>query len=295
MERRLLRMENLALVECLLDDASCRLDELHELKNNGALSFGPKINPNELSDLVTSVCVEVDSFLDIQSKTILPFGYFSLFNLGVIETTLLALYSLATLPVARCLTSPPLSLEFIPTTLFNVGEAILPFIPAAMSLHSMARSPGYDPIAKKIILGKELLINLKPSVAHEYTHYLQEVYGICSKKCDIFMEGHARGVQKYVAELFAENERNLAYKYDIMDTTVGEFKSTYLWMCKKLQKVPRESLLITPSQRDFSEGWSRFFRKPSSHALGNTLLSIYESQLGSRIYSDMIHGNFKWD
>ena len=299
LERRLLRTDNIPVLEELLNRDSQILEKLQKLKEDNKLDMGNKITTKELKELFPKICTEVDDFLGIQSKDTTKVEYSSLFKLGIESTSCLLLYALSAIsliePGNLLLTNQGLNLS-------NVLEGIiggLIFLEATV-LHSTS-GPHYDPLFKKVVLSKTTRTELIPTISHEHTHHLQFSRGLKGykylifNKYSIFQEGHARGVERHLSEDYRERENNEAFLYDILDTTVGEFKSAYVWMCKKLDKPVRKSLLKTKTTRDGDENSERFMqRKPTPHARGNALFSIYEALHGKQIYNHMIHGNFKF-
>ncbi len=289
MERRLLRPENISILEDLLDKEAQRLERLQKLKENDKLNLGDKVSPDELTELVPQICTEVDRFLEIDGN-VPKFGYYNLFRSPLI----LGLYTLSALEVAGAATLMVADQNPEINPLFFAGMGAMQFGLAAL-LHAINKDSSYTPSSKTIILERSPRTVLIPIAGHEYTHYVQHREGIKDGGYNIFQEGHARGVQKQVSEEYMEREDNEAFLYDVLNSTVGEFKSAYVWMCKNLGQQPKESLLKTKTSRDSDESAHRLvWRSPTQHAIGNALFSIYEALQGRQIYKHMIHGNFKF-
>jgi len=161
-------------------------------------------------------------------------------------------------------------------------------------LHKIMNNSKYFVKHEVVQLKKEKSVNLIPVIAHEYTHHIQFKKDFVAKEDSMFMEGHARGVQRYIAKTYREKEDNDAFLYDILNWDVGEIKSAYIWACKKIKNPIRKSLLRIGTSRDIDEKICRITeRNPTEHALGNAFFSIYENDFGDQIYKEMIHGNFK--
>lgn len=293
MKKRLLVEDNIPAIEDLLDKESQRLEKLKVLKKNKKLNLGDKVSAKELEELFPNICKEVDEFLGIQEGKVPKFEYFDLMKPGLKTTPLLSLYVLSTLFTAGNLiyffASQNSDISYLQDA--AVGAMFFSF---AKVLHSLETS-NYNLGSQKITLEKLPRTKLITTAGHEYTHSVQDINGLASKKYSIFVEGHAIGVEKYLAEKYKEREDNEAFLYGIMESTVGEFKSAYQWMCKNLGKTPKKSLLKIKTIKDDYEGLKRLiFRNPSSHAIGNALFSIYEAKHGKNIYKEIIHGNFQF-
>ncbi len=153
--------------------------------------------------------------------------------------------------------------------------------------------PGQSLITVHTLLRAELI----PIAGHEYAHHVHFCQGLEYVPREIFMEGHARGVQKHIAESYSQKEGNEAFLYDISEKTIHELANAYGWLCKRLNKIPKDSLLKMDVYSDILEmfrGGTFGDREPSNHALGNAFCSIYESLHGKDIYKQMVHGEFKF-
>lgn len=291
MKRRLLRVENLPIMEDLLARESQRLERLKKLKKEGKLNLGDKVSSGELRELFPQICREVDDFLGIQNGEVPKFGYYSLFRPGLKTTPVLFLYTLSASQIAEDLTALVMGININPQN-FLMDASLFAY---AVSLHLMAKSPSYNHFSKFVTLERTVRTYLIPAAAHEYTHDVQQRNGILRKECSIFNEGQARGIERQLAEMYRDGEDNEAFLYGVLDRDICEIKSVYRWVCKKLGKQPRESILKTKSSRDGDESFRRFImRKPTSHAIGNSLFSIYEASNGKGIYNQMIQGKFQF-
>ncbi len=291
LERLLLREENIVVLEDLLNTEAQRLERLQKCKENDKLNLGERVSPDELTELFPRICTEVDDFLGIQECDMPTCGYFNLLKDG---KSILALYTLSSLEVAGAVTSLVINQNLAPIHSIYVGMGVMQFVMATF-LYSMNKSASYTLSSNTITLERTPRTVLIPTAAHEYTHHLQGREGIKEWKYIIFMEGHARGVQKHVSEDYMRREDNEAFLYNVLDYTVGEFKSVYSWMCKKFGQQQKNSLLKTKTSRDLDESLCRLiFKKPTFHAIGNALFSIYQAQQGNHIYRDMIHGRFQF-
>ena len=297
-ERKLLRVDNLSILEELLNRDSQRLEKLQKLKKDNKLDIGKKITTKELKELFPKICTEVDDFLGIQSKGIPKFGYFNLFDLKSASRMNLIEYTSSILQIAIAETLFMIKSDaYITNFLFSLvgGKGVYNFLKAKESHSKMKNGTYYIELYKEILLEKIQRIRLIPVAGHEYAHHIQHSGGLRDDKYLVFREGHARGVQRHLSEDYREREDNEAFLYKILDSNVGEFKSAYVWICEQLGKSIRSSLLKTKTNRDSAELNNLYTKgKPTPHAIGNSLFSIYEALYGKQIYNHLIHGNFKF-
>ncbi len=291
MKERLLKKENICVLEELLNRDSQKLEKLQKLNENGKLNFGNKVSSEELKELFPKICSEVNNCLNVQDIGMPKFGYYNLFSLR--WNSFIPLY---------CYFASAIDFTSFAGSLFAEDPSPVNLLFGGLNLaiaaysHALFKNPHYS--FGRVNLERVPATELILTIAHEYTHHIQKEKGlstIISKKYSVFREGHARGIQRQISENYAQRWDNEAFLFDILDYNVGEFKSAYLWMSKKLKYKPIESLLKTKSSQDDDGVINRlFFSKPSPHAIGNTLFSIYEASQGKEIYNHMIHGNFKF-
>ena len=295
MERLLLRGENIPPLEELLNAEAQRFKKLQELKEQGKLNFGDKIKSDELRELFPKISAEVNGLLGVESIDTPSFGYYSLFRPGLNTTPIMLAYVIsASIPIMAG-TSMLINQNLERSSLIIAGMGALALIATAQTHWEMTKFIHYNPLSKFVNLKRDLRAKLIPSAGHEYTHHIQnlKVASGVLRKYYIFREGHARGVERHLSNDYREREDNEAFLYDILDTTVGELKSAYVWLCRKLGKPVRKNLLKTKSSSGEAGSLVGLISiKPSPHSIGNTLFSLYEAQYGKRIYSDMIQGNF---
>ena len=127
-------------------------------------------------------------------------------------------------------------------------------------------------------------LSLIPGIAHEYSHYVHYRKGLGDLCYDIFTEGHARGVERQISEIYKEKEDNELFLYDISEETVNELKYTYTLVCRRLKQKPKSSLL-----KD-----SIFISNPNlieeqEYSLGNAFFLIHETRYGKDIYKDVLN------
>jgi len=287
--------KNVSYLEDIINTESKELEQLHKLKEDHKLYYGPKLNRKELKDLFSEVKKETDDFLKVTDIDKPPCDYYNIFDFKPINATLLGTYLagsfLSTVGILNILNNP-ISGGLV--TLTGLGILYL-----ARGLHNFLSDPHYN--AKEdnehIILQKENKENLIMFLSHEYTHHVQgRIEGFfLDIGFEFFIEGHARGVGRHMSKKYMKEEDNGAFLYNALNIDVSEMKTTYLWLCNNFDLTPKKSLLNTKTLRDDED--MKFLKKckmPSPHAIGNSLFLIYENKKGPGIYSDMIHGNFKF-
>ncbi len=292
MKDKLLIHDNIPALEGLLDSNGQDLIRLQKLKRENKLNFGKKVAKEELHELLPKICYDINEFLGVNPGSP-EFSYFSLFKPTLPALPALWFYGNSTLYFTRAALSLAND-KNLDTALRDIWDGLLFAINGAI-LHKLVSQPYYNIGLEKVNLERAKKTKLIPIAGHEYAHHVQNIEGLLVAKSHIFSEGHSRGVQKYLAKKYAQEEGNEAFLYDTLDVSVGEFKSAYRWMCKKLNQKLSKSLLKIRTSRDLDEGIARsIIRRPTSHALGNALFSIYQEIYGDEIYKQMMHREFQF-
>ncbi|MGV8086483.1 MAG: hypothetical protein ACP5N1_02540 [Candidatus Woesearchaeota archaeon] len=219
-------------MEDLINSNSKKLLQLKKLKDNNRLDLGDKISSEELTELFPKICAKVDDFLGIQNIDLPSFEFYNLFKLKS-ENIFMQLIGASTMyNIASYLLPLFNDTNFDSTGLaYSLSEAA-----AFVALYNIKNRSTYDNSIKKIQLKRDVRTNLISSIAHEYTHHVQNSSMIKFNNYPIFIEGHARGVTKHIAHDYSIKEDNDAFLYKCSDFDAGEFNSVYLWMCGKLDK-----------------------------------------------------------
>jgi len=286
--------DNLSVIEDILNEESKYLNQLQVMKNNNKLNFGGKLSSEELNEVFPKICSDVDALLKIDDSNLPEFGYPSTFKPNKRNAIMLSIYTLTGMSILSHL--PIISGHPLDSYHFcTMIAGITGLVGAAFMQSTLTGSSGYFQSPPEIQLKKDSRVNLISVAAHEYTHHIQARKDFLYGSGRIFNEGHARTIQKEISKIYAQREDNEAFMYRITDMSVGEFKSTYLWMCKKHKLSPNQNLLKTKSSRDGDEKSERLLtRAPSPHAIGNTIFSIGQAREGKEIYSRVLNGNFKF-
>lgn len=302
MYRLLLNRENIGPLETLLDAESQKLRERRiqkkeQKKERRYKDLDKKVDRKGLEDLFPQIKEEVDAFLGIDKIDMPAIRYYNLFRLSRIGSVIPLLQYLSG---ALVLAEEAIEvLRGSTLNMRNIRVGIQLLVAGRLAHWVFANEQTYDSFTNSINLKKEKRSEVIPTIGHEYAHCVQAQSDLgpsIDYEFDIFREGHARGVERYISNKYKDKEGNEEFFDGILDMTVGEMKSVYVWMCKKLGIKPKESLLKTRTSRDFDEKGHRVLRRePTSHAIGNTLFCLYEATKGSSIYKDMLKGNFKFD
>ncbi len=290
--KSLLHPENISPLEHLLDLQSQQLRQLKQQKHPP----GQKVKSTELEELFFNISSDVNEFLEITPQSYPKIAFTNLMNPllnnameKMIGVPLIISYGIALNSVITYL----IDISSRQPTHLDNSSLLVPLIGFSLTkiMHNWANQSvvGYDSEEKKITVNNPHRIDLIPTIAHEYTHHLQGQQGYSQYGHQICKEGHARGVERKIAEIYAQTEDNNAFLLDITDTTIGELKSTYRWLCTKTKSIPNKNLLATKTIRDLDETCNRAIERfPTSHALGNTFFSIYELTHGREIYKELL-------
>lgn len=157
--------------------------------------------------------------------------------------------------------------------------------------------PDYSAEDKVIYLNKWRMKKLIPVIAHEYTHHIQgitENSWIQLRDQDIFMDGHARGVERYITQRYALENDDLGFLDFYTNLHVQELRTAYKWITETCRQTPNPFFLNmkTPEADALLRCFGGDSEGISIHAKGTALFSVYESQQGSKIYKNVIHGSF---
>ncbi|MBU4501524.1 MAG: hypothetical protein KKA79_02950 [Nanoarchaeota archaeon] len=113
-------------------------------------------------------------------------------------------------------------------------------------------------------------------LSHEYTHHVQSFAGLPVLNYRILNEGHARGVDRHITNLYAEREDNKAFIYENSALVLKELKRAYNFTCDFNGIKPKSEFL-----KDFVDV------KISEHTLGTSLFMVYEALHGKEFYKDI--------
>ncbi len=293
--RQLCRQENLGELEILI---SSQLEEFVPI-NLSELEFGAGLTSEEIKEIFPKVKEDVDNFLGTHHIDVPDCDYYNFFKPGLNTIPFWINYSFAA-SVPIYLTLGETIRNYLPEDLNSIvsniilspGLGILTILPFLISFNGYLANltSGYDPLFRHITLQKEEMNEetgtlrkisrpkLIPIMAHEYAHHVQKKQGLALFDNRVLLEGHARGVERHISELYCEREGNDAFMYGIYNRTITELQQTYGWICRRLEIKGREEFLPKKQTREIGP-----------HAAGNTLFLLWEQTKGSEIYKEVLH------
>ncbi|MFH1850534.1 MAG: hypothetical protein ABH879_10245 [archaeon] len=171
--------------------------------------------------------------------------------------------------------------------LFLAGAAAMA---GTIGFHLDSRGSKYDHEARFITFARKPIVSLMSHACHEYTHHL---LGKPDGWFRSMREGFTRGVERCIANTYADSEDNPAYLHDISEYDAAEQKSVYTWMCKKLGRPASQGLSSKGIELSEKIHLSLSGR-PTKQALGNVLFSTYEAVHGKELYKQVINGTFSF-
>lgn len=135
-------------------------------------------------------------------------------------------------------------------------------------------------------------IEVIPSLAHEYCHHVQMDYLSIERVSPVLCEGHAIGVELYVARRFSDETGNEAFLFSPLSRQVSRLKTSYIWVCANLGVRPDKSLVSCPSTQDsFELGFLRDSARPSSHAVGAAFFTLIPTGSKDSAYKGFLTGS----
>lgn len=269
LKERLLDKNNLPILEDLLNKEIQKRKWLEELKNKGALDFGLKYSRKELPAILAQVKADVDEFLGTSQVVMPRSDYFTFFSIyGILPGYFLVRGGMEVLVNQS---SPLIGAAF-------VIDAII----TAYCMFQLFSGPQYNHLSKKITLRKEKRADIIPIFAHEYAHYLQHRLLFPELTSDhATKEGHARGVERFMANLYKEREDNLAFAYGSNERQVEDLGEMYNWLCRKHGVQPKIKI-------------NKFGWFVDDYSIGTTALYIQEALQGNKIFREILEGKFQF-
>ncbi len=159
--------------------------------------------------------------------------------------------------------------------------------------HPRLISSTYNLKGEKIKLKKEVETDLIPTIGHEYAHHLEhKILHTDYNTYSYFSEGFARGVERHISDLYAQERNDPRFVSDIVRATTGELSAVYFWMCSEqgdsLRSIPvfekNNTILMAEHNMDKN-------LLPYKHAFGNTIFYLAEKRHGDGIYADALRGD----
>ena len=302
--KRFLNTDHIEVLEEVLAEEKSRFDKLEKIRSK--LDFGKKVDSQQVPGLFPQIKQEVDALLtvtDIREPSLSSFGLFDGTNNDIIRMYLAGAGYLGVavgIGIGTRFWKAHVVRKGRKPSLMTRRAFLLGIIPAVVGvfqivkggMHHKIRSndAGYISATEELSypsgVGK---VRTEMFLAHEYVHHVQKVMGFYHRKSINMggaLEGHARGVGKYMANLFSQERDDPTYLHDYLDRSIPELATAYVWLCRKLDTAPDAKL--AQSARRFANETGGL----SVHTLGNSLFKIYQRAKGQEMLSDMVHGRF---
>src|SRR3989338_3083070 len=321
----ILDRRNLHRLEALIAREQSEYERLEVLAAEEKLAFGEKIPVEGLEGVCNDVYARVTAFLDTPDIKPPSYSYKSMYQLkrrldktsvDVLKSGSAVFLSGTFLDIYVHLSPNDNPLMYLLSHLFGKSAQFLGLAGMALGVSSVIEQRffphwgghHYHCIDKHVFLRDDPETVLVPSVAHEVSHHIQqESIGEClmkdSKKVSplkrflvrpisdelfsVFLEGHARGVERHFAQVYRDETDNEAFLYGATKVTLQDLQRTYVWLCRRLRIQPKE-ILLQPKDSLIERGadlmFSNILGRPEAHSLGTTLSSLWEEEYGNRIY-----------
>lgn len=274
---------NIEALEEILNERAKRYLEIHQQKEK--YDFGPTLTPEKLGELAGKTIKEVNDFLKISNTTSTRISMFYLPNdLKYAARVTLGVFTVGTLiELTNGLTTTDLELAGKMALLFGGGMLIYNFRDHLSTV--------FDRYGKTIRISERKTVPAVGGIAHEYTHQLQDATQLANQIRNPVMEGHARGIEGVITNIFAQRYDNPAYAFDHTDRTAKELNDAYLFVCRKKGISPNAFLanLPIPPVRNW---WYNL--SGHHYSLGVAAMSIAEKKQGDMIYPEILRNNFSF-
>jgi len=303
--RRLLRRfdeeEKLSELELILEEGGKKLVRLRRMVNSGKITLEQTPNNEDLPQLLSDVASDVNKFLQVENLDPPKVGYLNILDpheyAKAMRNTFRGFLVSGAIAAGVYYFS---DWTFISGMLATVPLAFVGV--AVFERRKIDRTSHYSksngPSTVDYIIPQKLPeASMIPVLGHEYGHHAlwNSTEFTPSSEFSFVSEAICRGIQRHIARCYQERMNNDAYTYRIQELTVGELKSTYIWLCEKLGVKPKKNLLAVASQRDkFESKNRRKNHEPTRHAIGHTLFYLEEKVQGPQIYANILKGDFKF-
>lgn len=297
----LLTQDNLSTLEEILEADQQRLEQLKSLKVTGVLDFGKAPRESDLKGFYDDVRSHLDSFLDIPDIRDCEIAHAK----GSILWKLMMLGALSF--TGYCALSIPhnITIAHNNSDVFGIGMGLVLTYMAWLAEQHFHKKSAYHH-HRGIVVKKESEVESILTIAHEYTHhiihelpltgpYMSSDEHVDSQCTCVFEEGIGRGVERHMANVYAEEQGNEAFLYKMVDKHVAELRSAYRWVCGGLGVKPKKDLFrIRTSRYPWTTRTFAFFNGHPRHVLGDALFSILEAEHGPEMYQKILQGDFSF-
>ncbi len=266
------------------------------------------LSKNELKETWPEVVSRVDSFLGVEGikppkviylNSLYKWGYYNYEN--AIISVLGIMGAGAGVRGVDFLASG-LSTGAMEDTLGGIGLGVISALSISNAIKEIKKNKKKDKKPKEpmgthynkdlgwVLLKKDYETDIIPAIAHEYAHHLEEM--ILHPDYDAsfyFCEGFARGVQRHISNLYAQERNDPRFTHTISRDTTGELSAVYLWICDRHGEVDRPIPLIKKNNiYMFTADNLDKDSLPYGHAFGNTIFYLAEKRHGDGIYADAL-------
>lgn len=259
--RHFVKKDNLPILESII------FREAIELLVPISLSKPEKaLTKGEFKEIQPRVVKDVNEFLRIGGKERIP----SIFYSGINPENLIVLPTLifSSETILRGINQ---FLENPAAGLFSLGTGSLLLFTSKMA-YDLINSTHYNGLMDLVFINSGKKADVSVKFAHEYAHHIQSLTMGTPFFHKAFREGHARGVERHIAELYAEREGNSDYLVEQKSRALMDMNEGSKWLKEVLEKGDS-------------------FRGISQHALGTSLFGIMEERYGKELYSDILSFN----
>jgi len=134
------------------------------------------------------------------------------------------------------------------------------------------RKNQYKSEDEEVQLKEDSLEEVQLASAHEYTHHIQNVYGIEYKTHSLFCEGQARGVERQMASARGNKRMLEVFNAAYADDHISR---------------PHLEIILQKGTVSATKGMDKLFWE-NRHMLGNILFTIAELKHGPGIYAEAL-------
>ncbi|MBI4448275.1 hypothetical protein HY643_04805 [Candidatus Woesearchaeota archaeon] len=156
----------------------------------------------------------------------------------------------------------------------------------------LGKTSEYDKAKEEIWLAKVQSPRQYGELAHEYTHFLQSELldpPIAFNDENVFIEGHARGVEKAFNKWYAQNNPKVGL-IEVLETSLEELTNSYAYISKKFKiTMPKSTSNLI---KEYSKLKNHEKAVISCYDLGNAFFSLAEKKHGKSIYARIMKKDF---
>ena len=280
LEKELYYEENIEILENIINRTIKEYDNIPRTKYCKDI----RLSKEQLKQELQNINKEVSKFLDIENSSLPSIRYRDIYSSFKYEIfpllTLFAGSSLFGLTALLYLKNAPnISTIFTGTFGMYYFKELNDYRINFKNIRS-----SYYHNNNLMLICKEDRKEIISDIAHEQTHHVQKKlkWPLENDDYKILIEGHARGVERHVARIYAERENDKRIIKSILPGTLLEYVGIYMKMCERMKKKINIKLLKNHNTE----------YRPGMHAVGNTLFSIAEEKFGPKVYAGALRGVF---